>query len=254
VARLIEEAAGEAPGRVPPLVVQIADQIERDIIAGRYRPGERLREQEIASRLQTSRGPVREALRLAELSGFVELTPWRGANVVDLGMKELEELLEILGALQGLVCRLAAMAASEDELARVSSLVDQMDATLTDPTGMPLQLRLAFQAGALLRISCRSDRAGGMLLRVGRLAYWQHAYLLSASPAWRKRAVAKWRVLAAALQARQPQASERASRAIVADARLEILRGAKLHDAPPVPADLPDNMDTEPSGYVVRDD
>ena len=63
----------EAEVRTPPPAIQIADQLERDIIAGRYRPGERLRE--IESRSE----PASAAARAAKPSGSsnrTEATAW----------------------------------------------------------------------------------------------------------------------------------------------------------------------------------
>ena len=70
--------------RLPPQVIRVAHQLMLDIVAERYKPGEWIREQEVASRLSCSRAPVREALRLIEIDGLIEMVPWRGARVVTL--------------------------------------------------------------------------------------------------------------------------------------------------------------------------
>ncbi len=202
-------------GRVPPLVVQIADRLERDIISGHYRRGEWLREQDIADRLGTSRGPVREALRLAEVDGLVEMVPWRGARVVDMSPAEIDDLMEVVAALQGLVTRLAAVHGTDTDFDRIEEMVNEMEMTITGDRSMAKQLRLAFDGGALLREICGSDRAGSMLMRVGRLAYWQHRYLLGADKHWRRNAVRKWRRLVAALRARNAELADRAARDMV---------------------------------------
>jgi len=203
--------------------MQIADRLERDIIAGRYRRGEWLREQEIANRLGTSRGPVREALRLVELDGLIEMVPWRGAQVVDMTAAQIDDLMEVVAALQGLVSRLAAVHGTNADFDRVRAVVDDMDLTIAKGAPMAKQLQLAFDGGAMLREICGSERAGSMLMRVGRLAYWQHRYLLGAGLPWRRAAARKWRRLVAALIARNGELADRAARDMVHHSKTYIM-------------------------------
>ena len=52
---------------------QIADHLGHRIMNGDYAPGARLKEEELAESYAVSRGPVREAFRLLERRGFVEI-------------------------------------------------------------------------------------------------------------------------------------------------------------------------------------
>lgn len=236
--------------RLPPLVVQIANQLEQQIISGRYPEGEWLREQEIADSFGTSRGPVREALRLVEQEGFVESVPWRGTRVIALSGGELDDLLEVVAALQGLVCRLVAVHGDRAEFEKIDNLVDAMEETLSSPEAMPQQLRLAFEAGVELRKICGSQRAGEMLMKVGRLAYWQHRYLLGADKRWRKTAVSKWRKLVSAIKNRDGEQADRAARDMVHHSKAYIMRthGESLGDRLPeeLPAKLGRGTDWQP--------
>lgn len=63
------------------------------IVAGKLEPGERLIEERISQELQTSRGPVREALRQLEHEGLVRSVPYRGAVVVGVSEEEVHEVL-----------------------------------------------------------------------------------------------------------------------------------------------------------------
>ena len=60
---------------------------------GSYEPGERLIEATIATELDTSRGPVREALRQLEHEGLVVSYPYRGAVVLGVSDEEVQEVL-----------------------------------------------------------------------------------------------------------------------------------------------------------------
>lgn len=83
---------------------------------GIYRPGERLREEEIANRLGVSRTPVREALgRLLE-KGLIEASSGRGLSVSTLNMQQLFELYAMRQELEGLVARFAAQHATPIEI------------------------------------------------------------------------------------------------------------------------------------------
>ena len=96
------------------------------IRAGDYRPGDRLREVEIADRLQLSRTPVREALRRLEADGIVEHRPRMGAVLRRLSHPEMVELYEMRLVLERTAAELAAkhaVSAETDELARLNEAI-----------------------------------------------------------------------------------------------------------------------------------
>ena len=64
-----------------PLAERIADRIREGVIAGQFRPGERLTEVAIAAWLGVSNNPVREAFQLLEREGLITKEPRRGAQV-----------------------------------------------------------------------------------------------------------------------------------------------------------------------------
>lgn len=93
-----------------PTAVALAHaQLRQSILFERLKPGEWLRQEELASRLSMSRMPIREALRLLGEEGLVELSPHRGARVALLSLEELEEIYGARIGLEGLVARYAAV-------------------------------------------------------------------------------------------------------------------------------------------------
>lgn len=72
---------------------QVADALRAAITNGRYQPGDRLVELELAAQLGTSRAPVREALRQLETEGLVVSYPYRGTEVATVSQEEIEEVL-----------------------------------------------------------------------------------------------------------------------------------------------------------------
>jgi DNA-binding GntR family transcriptional regulator len=91
----------------PSLREQVRDHLLRDILHGRYQPGDRLLEMKIASELGTSQAPVREALRELEALGFVVSRRNRGTVVGDVWKRGLREIYAVRGGLEELATRLA---------------------------------------------------------------------------------------------------------------------------------------------------
>ncbi|GAB7007411.1 GntR family transcriptional regulator [Nocardioides sp. AN3] len=107
----------EIPDRL--VVDRIHAELQERILAGTLRSGERLREAQVATLLDVSRVPVREALRRLEFDGLVEILPRRGATVRHLTLKDVEELFDVRESLEVLVARLAARHVSEHGVARL---------------------------------------------------------------------------------------------------------------------------------------
>jgi len=96
-----ESRAGDSPRRV-------ADLISKGILQRRYAVGQRLVEADLTRALGVSRSTVREALRILDAGGVVELTPHKGAVIRALTRVDAERLLQVLEVLTGLAARLAA--------------------------------------------------------------------------------------------------------------------------------------------------
>ena len=109
-----------------PLAQQVAARIRDMIIQDQLVPGEWIREQAIADKLSVSRTPLREALKLLELEGLVQLLPNRGAVVTELTVEEVKEKLEVLAVLESLAGKLACRNATDSELAEIRALHYEM--------------------------------------------------------------------------------------------------------------------------------
>lgn len=81
--------------------------LRRAIAAGELRPGERVRQEEVAGALGVSIAPVREALATLEQEGQVTYLPRRGYFVAELGLAELEEIYELRRLLEERAARTA---------------------------------------------------------------------------------------------------------------------------------------------------
>jgi len=80
---------------------QVAEFLREGIIAGRFARGERLKQLDIAARLDISATPVREALRLLEAEGYVLSTSHRGVVVAPFDVAASSEIVELRVLLEG---------------------------------------------------------------------------------------------------------------------------------------------------------
>jgi len=95
------------------------------IVEGRLAPGFLLSENDVATRLQLSRTPVRAALQRLQQQGFLKLVPIGNSLrpvVSPLTAEDLTELFHIAGALEGLAARLAATLPERRRMALLSTM------------------------------------------------------------------------------------------------------------------------------------
>lgn len=98
---------------------ELAERLRTAIIAGDYKPGQKLPELELCRRFGVSRTPMREAMKVLATEGLVTLTPNRGASVAQITNEELADLYPIMGALEALGGELAAQRSTELEVASI---------------------------------------------------------------------------------------------------------------------------------------
>ena len=115
-----------AEGASQPLAQQVAARIRVMIIQDQLTPGEWIREQALADKLEVSRTQLREALKMLELEGLIRLLPNRGAVVTELTVEEVKEKLEVLAVLEALGGKLACQKATDAELAEIRALHYEM--------------------------------------------------------------------------------------------------------------------------------
>ena len=93
--------------------VSVAEVIRQAIVEGRLAPGTRLKEEELARELGTSRTPVREALLVLQAEGLVDAARNRGATVRVHDAEDLDDMYRLRALLEGYAARTAAAHASE---------------------------------------------------------------------------------------------------------------------------------------------
>jgi DNA-binding GntR family transcriptional regulator len=120
------------PATRQPLREVVARDIRRKIMAGELAPGDRLREQALATEYGVSRVPAREALHVLAQEGFVDTVPRRGATVAFPSAQRTRQLMVIRENLEVLAAGLAARRRGGDqgeELTEVLELGTRATAT-----------------------------------------------------------------------------------------------------------------------------
>ena len=110
-----------------PLKEEIFDALHRQIIAGKYAPGDWLRQEEIAGQMGVSMTPVREALDLLVAKGIAERVPYRGVRVREMSTKDILEAYSLRLLLEAIIAREAAENISPEQLTALGKIMEEMD-------------------------------------------------------------------------------------------------------------------------------
>lgn len=105
---------------------RIAAALREEILGGRYQPGERVRQQELARRSGASRVPVREALRILEAEGLVTIVANAGTWVSRLSAQECTEMYQMRERVEPLLLAYSAVALPDDVVTELQDLADAM--------------------------------------------------------------------------------------------------------------------------------
>jgi DNA-binding GntR family transcriptional regulator len=109
-----------------PLKEEIFDALHRQIIAGKHRPGDWLRQDDIASQMGVSMTPVREALDLLVSSGLAERVPYRGVQVREMSAKDMADAYGLRLILEALTTREAAVHITPEQISRLKNILAEM--------------------------------------------------------------------------------------------------------------------------------
>ncbi|MBQ8188175.1 MAG: GntR family transcriptional regulator [Lachnospiraceae bacterium] len=95
---------------------RVFHKLRDDILNGKYKENDELREVAIGEELGVSRTPVREAFRQLELEGLIRIVPNKGAYVTGITSKDVEDIYMIRALLEGLCAKWATEHISEEQM------------------------------------------------------------------------------------------------------------------------------------------
>jgi len=146
-------------------------ELRRRILDNVWPPGHQALEQEIALELGLSRTPVREALIRLEREGLVQVVPRHGMRVLPISQRDLQELYQILTALESMAVELvAARRPSDKELEPLTKATRDMAKAL-DRNDLPAWARADESFHAQL-----VNMSGNRLLIEAIANYWDRAH------------------------------------------------------------------------------
>jgi DNA-binding GntR family transcriptional regulator len=105
------------------LMDDVVDAIREAILSGKLAPGTRLIEDDLASKLAVSRGPIRQALFRLQQEGLVSHETHRGATVASVSQADIEEIYTLRTALERLAIEQACRRATVEDLAPLDAIL-----------------------------------------------------------------------------------------------------------------------------------
>ena len=155
----------------------IKDYIQQQIAEGRYQPGDRIVETQLARELNVSQAPVREAILELAAMGLLEERPYSGSYVKHFSIAEIEDIFATRAFVEEYAARRAAQNITEEQLAQMEQVLNEMNSQ----QGMPTFVHLDMEFHSLVM-----DAAGSPALKrawsVLRMADW--TYLCAAITAF----------------------------------------------------------------------
>lgn len=110
----------------------VYEELKRLIIEGEIQAEERIVETEYAEKFQISRTPIREALRMLELEGFVKYHSKGGVTVKSINKSDIEEIYRIRIALEGVILEEVINKAQKRDIRRLERLMEDTEGLIRE--------------------------------------------------------------------------------------------------------------------------
>lgn len=103
-------------------------KIRKAIMFGELKPGEKVVERRLCKMLDLGRTPAREAIRKLESEGFIRAVPNRGAYVTKTSIRDMEEIAEVVAALEVYSIGMAAEMIAPDQVIQLEQIEEEVSA------------------------------------------------------------------------------------------------------------------------------
>jgi DNA-binding GntR family transcriptional regulator len=186
------------------------ERLRAEIVSGRLMPNQRLIEAELVAQLGVGRAAIRSILARLDHDGLVVRELNRGARVRMVTADEAIEITQARAALEGLAAREASLRATDEDIAEITAILDEMPGQLErgDLLGYSeTNRRLHARILASSRHAIAQRLVDGLKAQLVRFQY--RSILVPGRPG---RSLAEHRALVAAIAARDPDAAESAMR------------------------------------------
>jgi len=115
-----------------PASLIIYEQLVNAIVSGEIEEGQRIVESDLTRAFNVSRSPVREALKLLEIDGLIELIPYRGVVVTQITANDVRENLELKGMVEGYAAWVGARTFGKEIIAQLESILAELEKHIAD--------------------------------------------------------------------------------------------------------------------------
>jgi DNA-binding GntR family transcriptional regulator len=163
----------------------VAQRVREAILRNDLKPGQHLREEELAELLDVSRGPVRDAFLLLEREGLVTLSRHRGASVVDLSPSDLGEVYSLRSAIEELAVRLAIRRHTDGDLAALESAMRRIQVGASGEINEDEAARLDVEFHDMIFSAAHHVRLQAAWTAIRMQVYWFLLRRKVAKPDWR---------------------------------------------------------------------
>jgi DNA-binding GntR family transcriptional regulator len=150
----------------------VADRLREAILHGELSAGQRLREEELAERLQVSRGPVRDAFVTLEREGLIRSSRHRGVTVMELTLRDLHEIFTLRSALELLAVNLVIQRGTEADLTEIGSALADFTKALSPRISERTAAELDVQFHDAIYRAARHERLYRTWKQIRMPAYW----------------------------------------------------------------------------------
>jgi DNA-binding GntR family transcriptional regulator len=208
--------------RLLTLPEQIAEHLARDIVRQALAPGQRLKEMELALQFGASRAPIREALRLLELRGLVQIEARRGVRVSKLSAAEIDNLYEIRAALLGVAARRVASLRDAQFLAIAKAHLERMRQHANDASA-DRYFESTYELSSLIAEAAGNPQLSTLISSFSQQVA-RYTRLSLESTARRRQSLANWQRLFAAIERQDADLAEEVQTQLVHGSRDQVRR------------------------------
>ena len=105
----------------------IYEHLLHAIVTGEIKEDQRIVESELTKGFGVSRSPVREALKMLEIDGLLNIIPYRGVVVTKITPREVRESLEMKGMVEGFAAWIGAQRFGKDIIGELESILEELE-------------------------------------------------------------------------------------------------------------------------------
>jgi DNA-binding GntR family transcriptional regulator len=145
------------------LQYKVTTKLREVILKGHFKMGDRLIQEEWATKLGVSRMPIREALRQLEVEGLVRNEPRRGAIVTPISVDDIQEIYQLRALLEGEAVEKSQAHLTKENIKELEQLYEKMIGLNDGENGMEQFTKLNKRFHQVLRDGCKWRRIHGMI-------------------------------------------------------------------------------------------